>query len=171
MHNMRLVCHVAKGFVDRGPCDINDLISAGSVVMLNCIEKFDPDLGFKFCTYLWRGVFLACRREQTLESRWRDRLPQDRSQYGTDLPEDILTVDPLRTDSEATSMEISGDYAWKVAKRCLPRRQYRVLVLRMRGEVLEVIGDELGVSKERVRQLQKKAIATLRATLGVKFPK
>jgi RNA polymerase sigma factor (sigma-70 family) len=49
----------------------------------------------------------------------------------------------------------------------LPNRLRHVLELRLSGLTLGAVGDELGVSKERVRQIENEGIQRLRLILGV----
>ncbi len=78
--NLKLVVSVAKRYIGSG-VDFLDLIQEGNIGLITAVERFDPDLGFKFSTYaipwiknsinqaLWtrRGIKLPRRVELNIQ--------------------------------------------------------------------------------------------------------
>ena len=80
-----------------------------------------------------------------------------------------LFADPTATDPTEEAAEAIRRDAVRAALRTLPERERRILELRFgfEGEQqpLETIGSELGMTRERVRQLEREGLARLAAEL------
>lgn len=159
--NLRLVVSIARKYVRPG-MNLFELVSDGNVALMRATEKFDYSRGFKFSTYAtWaiRRMFArSIPAEQTLLSRYRsgtEMLFADRRHEGSSLYEQERTNERQR------------DYLQRIFKT-LDRRERTILSNRFglkRGtepQTLEQIGNELGVSKERIRQIERRALEKLR---------
>lgn len=160
--NLRLVVSIARRFTGKG-IPFSELISDGNLMLMNAVEKFDFSRGFRFSTY----ATLAIQREfvRTIRRGSHDRLRAipDLSalanvpdQADADLEEDCRTI----KERQGRLRRLMGEH--------LDERQRAVLLARYgindsrSPEALRSLGARLGISKERVRQLQLQAISSLR---------
>jgi len=156
----------------------DDLEQGGRCGLWMAAEKFDPDLGARFCTYAgyWirREVFRALRFVSSVidipKTRPRRPLAPQRPLDaplggGEGLPLGVLIVDSgPPPDVLAAYREQADQIAAALAK--LPERSH--VVLRdyyWRSRTLQAIGDDIGVTRERVRQIKAKAMQRLVADL------
>jgi RNA polymerase sigma factor (sigma-70 family) len=61
LHNIRLVVHFAKVYMNSE--NMEDLTSEGMVGLIHAVDKYDPDLGYKFSTYATWWIRQALQRE------------------------------------------------------------------------------------------------------------
>ncbi|RYG73940.1 sigma-70 family RNA polymerase sigma factor [bacterium] len=59
--NMRLVINIARGYRSR-QIPLEDLIQEGAIGLMQAIERFDPDRGFRFSTYATHWIRQAIGR-------------------------------------------------------------------------------------------------------------
>jgi len=159
--NVRLVISIVKQFADERN-SFDELLSEGISCMIKAVDKFDSDRGFRFSTYATRAI----RREvlRLVQRHHRDRvrfasgsqevLGQQIS--GSDHPEGS-EMTWHQVDETVTSMLGQLDDREKF----IVQARYGFDDL---GEkpTFQKLGELLGISKERVRQLEQRALAKLR---------
>lgn len=158
--NLRLVVSIARRLTDRYNT-FEELVSDGNVSLMRAAEKFNYARGFRFSTYATHVI----QRELYRQSR-RRRDEARRLEMGSPL---WLTDAPERTTADAHSRATFDKWQrlLELMKGELDEREQFVLSLRIgldleRGpQTLQKIGKQLGISKERVRQLEGRAIARL----------
>jgi len=155
--------------------DYNELISEGNMALLRSVEKFDPSRGFKFSTYSCRAILKSFSRVAMRASRYRGRFPteydpaMERSNYLETKRElvEIDCVDELKGILLENSAELSD------VERTVIRERFAIGRPAVDGldrpKTLEQVGYIIGVTKERVRQIQNKALKKIRVTLEERF--
>lgn len=162
--NMRLVVSIAKKHAGQGD-NFFELLSDGNVSLLRAVEKFDYARGNKFSTYASWAIMKNFARSIPDEKHHRER-------YVTGH-EDVFDAAPdTRTDEKEclASAEQASHKVNRLLEYLDPRERQ---IIRMRagldnaeGMTLEMIGEQLGITKERVRQLNLRAMKKLRTLAG-----
>jgi RNA polymerase sigma factor (sigma-70 family) len=158
--NMRLVVSIAKRH--SGQTDnFFELLSDGNMSLMRAVEKFDYSRGNKFSTYASWAIMKNFARSIPEEKHQRER-------YMTGHEEVFDAAPDSRTD-EAELLQSAQQAAHRV-NRLLDYLEPRERdIIRMRagldqpeGMTLEQIGRRLGITKERVRQLNVRIMKKLR---------
>lgn len=68
--NLKLVISIAKRFINKGyGLEFMDIIQAGNLGLMKAVDRFDPELGFKFSTYATWWIRQSIIRSIADESR------------------------------------------------------------------------------------------------------
>lgn len=159
--NLRLVVSIAKRHV--GPSqNFFELVSDGNMSLMRAVDKFDYARGYKFSTYASWAVMKNFARTIPDEHRLHDRFRT--SQEEMFVGAEDVRADPLEEEAVQNQRELQVE---KILER-LDEREQRIIVRRFglqRGQeplTLKQVGDEIGVTKERVRQIEARALSKLR---------
>jgi RNA polymerase primary sigma factor len=159
--NLRLVISIVKKFANN-QCSFDDLLSDGIIALMRAVEKFDYDRGFRFSTYATQVVRRNCYR--MVMDRQEERLKVTNSVYepGLDVADDVRT--PTMSEGRWSTLR---QHLGALLDQ-LDRREKFIIRARFslgghrKVQTLQSLADALGVSKERVRQLEKRAMDKLR---------
>jgi RNA polymerase primary sigma factor len=161
--NLALVLAMAKR-TRLGETDFAEIVSEGNMALLRAVDKFNVERGFKFSTYACRAILKAFSRTAMKSSRHRTRFPvefepdlekSDWSDRKRDMVEEDC-VDELKQIVDRNLAELS-DVEQTVIRRRFNWEQQEESPL-----TLEEVGKIIGVTKERVRQIQNKALIKIR---------
>jgi RNA polymerase primary sigma factor len=163
--NTRLIVSIVKKFADEKNT-FDDMLSEGIGSMMKAAEKFDYDRGFRFSTY----ATMVVRREiyRTIQRSHRNRTRFVTGQ--AEVLDEQETFSPLVSPSEAQLQKVD-DHVSKIMEHLDDREK---LIVSARYGFIDLgvkatfsnLGQRLGISKERVRQLELRAVEKLRNVIG-----
>jgi len=161
--NLRLVVSIAKKHVS-GPQTLFELVSDGNVSLIQAAEKFDYARGYRFSTYASWAIMRNFARSVPKERHQLDRFTTGYDEL-LNIASGLRTYDPNRLNIPELRETIDA-----VLAQLLPRE--RAILLQHYGldengkaKTLSELGKELGLSKERVRQIELDAMEKLRKML------
>ncbi|MCP4594284.1 MAG: sigma-70 family RNA polymerase sigma factor [bacterium] len=162
--NLRLVVSIAKRHVG-GAANFFEVVSDGNVSLLRAIEKFDFARGNKLSTYASWAIMknyartvpeehYHCRRYVTGQAELLDA-----TQDHHPAPKSEVELEGVRS-ALAESLEDLDE-----RERTIVTEHYG-LFGQGPAKTLEQLGRRFGVTKERVRQIEKRALGKIRLTLA-----
>jgi RNA polymerase sigma factor (sigma-70 family) len=162
--NLRLVVSIAKRHV--GPSNnFFELVSDGNMSLIRAVEKFDYSRGNKFSTYASWAIMKNFARSIPEENYRRDRFVTGHEEMFE------AAADNRADEHEYESALKRMQEAIKGMLGKLDDRERRIIISRFglggaHEQTLEQLGRELGITKERVRQIESRAQDKLRRYAG-----
>ena len=154
--NLRLSVHFARKFVNN---DLFEMISAGNVGLMNACRSFDYSRGMKFSTYAVWAIKGQFHTDFKIKMRYEERTEQ--------VDDEASFADPLTGSAETSAIKEEIRENIQRLYLCLSDERQKLVIKHRFGLDVEPlrlseIGKMLGVSKERVRQIEVRALEELR---------
>jgi RNA polymerase sigma factor (sigma-70 family) len=155
--NLRLVVSIARKHLRPG-LNLMELVSDGTMTLMRAIESFDTHRGNKFSTYATLALMKGFARS---------------------VPQMMVARARGQQGEEVATIEVADRRATAAAERFLAREEVSQLLQRLDARERDVVrghfgldegapatydqlAQRLGLSKERVRQIERVALAKLR---------
>jgi RNA polymerase primary sigma factor len=134
------------------------------MALLRAVDKFSIDRGFKFSTYACRAILKAFSRTAMKHSKHRTRFPvefepdYEKSDWADKRRDQVEEdcVDELKQIVDRNLADLSS------VEQTVIKRRFNWQQADESPLTLEEVGKIIGVTKERVRQIQNKALAKIR---------
>ncbi len=160
--NMGLVYSMIARFGSRN-VDEDDMLSDALFALARAVDRFNPWRGYRFSTYACNVIARALMRRGKQESHYRKRFP---------VQHDVSFERPARSPDDQTELYVERLHrALEHNLGDLTELESRILAQRFPAQredrlTFQEIGDAIGLSKERVRQIQNIALGKLREALS-----
>lgn len=157
--NLRLVVSIAKKFVNPAN-SLEELISDGNIALIRAVEKFNFGLGNRFSTYATYAVQRNYFRMVSRGRRQRERFLSDEERLAV-----IPQAEHEQLVGSAGLAQLQQSFGTLLQR--LNARERQILERRFgfhgqEPKTFKELGEELGVCKERIRQIQTRAMEKLR---------
>jgi RNA polymerase primary sigma factor len=168
--NLPLVLAMAKRTYAVG--EYSDLVAEGNVALVRCVDRFDCERGFKFSTYACRALSAAFNRYGKKQLKHKKTAP-----FEVD-PEREMQCSDVEVDKTDDDRILAIRLALRSGDVMLTDTEHEVMRFRFGLHcpqnppllTLQKVGNELGISKERVRQIQLRALSKIRDIVEQHLP-
>lgn len=177
--NLRLVVSLANCYGSIMP--LEDMIQDGNIGLTIAVREFDPTLGYRFVSFATMMVRKYILTGIANDSRVVRRPADEQTELSTS---DSLDVPAFDDDADMTKGDMLVSDIWvdtdldslacdlaRAMSKTLDKRAIdivcKVIGIGCAPMFMDAIGRELGLTKERVRQVYQESLTTLRKDMRV----
>lgn len=177
--NLRLVVNVAKNYMGSG-ISFLDIIQSGNLGLMRAVEKFDLSRECKFSTYAigWirQSILKELRRTDPQHYLYIEDMSSNNECFDSELLLNFLMerhndrmnrFDPVSVDAELDKEKMYNKIM--AAMSSLSEVEQSVIAGRFLKPIkltLEDVGNQLHLTRERIRQIEKLALKKIRECVG-----
>ena len=168
-HNLRLVVYISKKF-ENTDCDLEDLISIGSVGLIKAIESFNLEKNIKLATFASRcienEILMHLRKTAKLKNEVSLDEPLTHDSDGNEL----VLADIIATDKDEISENLENSVEKKLLYNSIKKlnsREKQIMFLRyglgnIEEKTQKEVADMLGISQSYISRIEKKVLSKLK---------
>ena len=168
--NLRLVVSLANAYGTIMP--LEDMVQDGNIGLIIAVREFDPTLGYRFVSFatmmIRKYILAGIANDSRIVRRPADEQTELSPSESLDTPAydddaDTMLVGDIWVDTDLDSL--ACDLA-RAMNKTLDKRAIdivcKVMGIGCAPMFMDAIGKELGLTKERVRQVYQESLTTLR---------
>lgn len=172
--NLKFVPTVARQFKGCG-LPMADLISEGNLGLIRAIDRFDPKKDTKVISYaVWwirKTIIDAIEKKSLLDAENIDELAEKNQTIEAEVEKDNSSniITPVKKNfDESADAPYDAQQLLEELFENVPERERNIVadyygLDGVKPKTLDEIGEELNITKERVRQLNEKALKKMRS--------
>ena len=168
--NLALVLAMAKRSWAAG--EYADIVAEGNVALVRAVDRFNCELGYKFSTYACRALTSAFNRFGRKQLKHRANVPfefdPEREPIHQNESDSFISPEHIR---EIRDVVRSEEAQLSSVEQDVLRYRFGLFAGQNPPKLtLERAGRVLGISKERVRQIQIRALCKIRDVIEHRLP-
>lgn len=162
--NLRLVVSIARRH-GNWTSNFFETVSDGNMSLMRAVEKFDFARGFKFSTYAsWAIIKNYARTIPAAQSR-KTRFVTGQDEFLEAAADHRDMQDPELDRGNLTRLLKEGMSDLTDRERTIVTAHFGLFGTK-ESSTLEQLGDQFGVTKERIRQIERRAIGKIKASIS-----
>ncbi len=166
--NLRLVVSIARRHTTSG-ANLPDLVSEGNLSLVHAVEKFDYTRGFRFATFASWAISKDYARKIPAQMARPDKstaesIAQFQREFKSDEEVDFVAIERARLSlANVIKNELTKREQYVILNRFGP---VGIPIVKRKTKTLKQIGEDLSLTKERIRQIELIALQKLRQSLS-----
>ena len=171
--NLKFVASIAKNYIGMG-LSYGELIAEGNIGLIKALDNFDGNKGFKIISYsVWwikQSILDALKKRNVINAEDLPSSQQENNEQNEydEYDCEITNYCDFTFDEEEKNDKIEDGKTMVGLLMNFLSEKERNIIIKYYGlngkkpKTLEEIGKELGISKERVRQINKNSFLKMR---------